>query len=1249
MSIQNKKTKQIIIAVIIFSCLVLLPVKAAHAQFVVTDVPMLGKTVAETIKAGWKTFRDNALALAYKNLLGTFLQQMAYDMATEIATTGQGQTSLVYDKPAGEYFKDIGDQALGAAVEGFAEGVGISAGLCTMPNGFLQTDIAFGLMTQFGGSSATRLQPDCTLSELAGNWGEAFEDPEFDMFLNAYWDPQSNSIGSTIMTIQAIKEEQDSQIEAASWDRLFTGGEYKAVQDPISKIIQTPASSIESLMERPLVAEENVWGQYTNSVLADTAGVFLNTLTSTLMKRMMDGLFNLSGSGTSLGQLVAGATGGTVAGKSIAEEMYAEFIKPSFISSGVYNVMNDFVTCPPDPTVYNCVVDSSLQTAIDNKWTVQEFVDYLNDTGVTYQFAHEETNVPPSTGLTLRSIQILRKFRVVPVGWQIAAEYINSELTLDPNDQINYTLPEVVDLFDNVGDPGGEDYRPLGGLVASDWVLKAPENYCAKEAFTDDILYYNFTDDDMNSYTQDSLALTRNSACVDERACIQENTDGTCSAYGYCTKEKRIYRFEGDQCEEQNASCQSFLDEDGETVSYLKSSVNYDDCAGNPGCKWYCGYKDTNGTYLCLDDSTSYVTCVDSTSPGYNKEEICNCSETETCQVPTASDCNVGTDPDCDNSCTIPATDPAYSDQTCYLSDNCGADYPTYDPAAGTCTCSFGESCEMSLTESTCDLSWTQCDLGETCIEDGTGYGYTEYCTCTEAGETCEVGLDDYSCENATQGTCILDTNDEENIPDGDAPPNFNEDVAINFDNDVEECDAEDVSCHLYYRLIAGTNLVSNANMSLSAGVEDVDGANGDSFGWCSDNGDPCFRDSECGSSICLGWKNPDGAEAIYSANANITPEYGSYVLELGGTHTITNTIDTGRALDNRTFTISIKAYSDIDTTLTYTISSGSYSASYAEALSASTWLDDMASTFTFPDENPDLGSDLTITITGSSSGEIYIDLVHLEESDSLSGLADYGSQNDVHLLTDSLTECEQDDVGCESYTPVRGDEEDAIPGIITNPNSDVCNTLIPYSNPDCSQCSQSMVGCDFYQEQPLADIIPLPEVTASVTDQTEIEGIRKRTGYYCEYDSSISCDPNEGSNPCSSGACVLDISIIPSSGESCSASNVGCEEYTNLDAVAAGGEGLEYYSYLQQCVNPSDPDAKTFYTWVGSDVQGYQLRSYLLKSNNGGAPCTNLDPEFQDYNASCLDNIVGADDCQASFGIDPDCRQYYDDDGDIW
>ncbi len=180
--------------------------------------------------------------------------------------------------------------------------------------------------------------------------------------------------------------------------------------------------------------------------------------------------------------------------------------------------------------------------------------------------------------------------------------------------------------------------------------------------------------------------------------------------------------------------------------------------------------------------------------------------------------------------------------------------------------------------------------------------------------------------------------------------------------------------------------------------------------------------------------------------------------------------------------------------------------------------------------------------------------------------------QVSVSLSKDSIA-CRVDEIGCDMYTP--DEKGDKVPAVVTSDD----------------YCPAEFVGCKDYQQMPVSN----------GTDQALVD----RSG-------------------------ILSTTFIATTGKTCDAAYVGCEEYTNLDIVAQGGEGLEYYSAIRRCEQPN-PTCATYYRWEGDDVNGFELVAEDLK---GG---TNAPPEMTPGGAcGCDPNDFG-------------CTQYYDQSGNSY
>lgn len=116
----------------------------------------------------------------------------------------------------------------------------------------------------------------------------------------------------------------------------------------------------------------------------------------------------------------------------------------------------------------------------------------------------------------------------------------------------------------------------------------------------------------------------------------------------------------------------------------------------------------------------------------------------------------------------------------------------------------------------------------------------------------------------------------------------------------------------------------------------------------------------------------------------------------------------------------------------------------------------------------------------------------------------------------------------------------------------------------------------------------------------------------------------------------------IPANAVQCTFDQAGCDEFTNLDSGAGGGEKKEYYKDMRICKKPGTGDGEAtptnFYTWEGSDTVGYQIKGYSLEAAEDGSPVYNTTDSaiLQEYALSC--NQTAYNSGTASL----DCREIY-------
>lgn len=1375
-----------------------LPVQAQGIP--VIDITNLTREQAKDIGLKIVDVLKNTALLGIRNTLNAFLGKLAYDSAVWVASTGTGQQGLVYDKPPLEYFADTGDAALGGLIDGFAEASGLNAANLCDPGDNFRINLSIGL--DLPKANKGPYQPSCTLTQLKDNWTEAYSDPKFKDYLRLQYDSTANPIGISLEASNATLVAQADAEEAAKVERLKSS--FRNVEQKVSKTISTPGDYIQYKLLAQEANTQSVTQQMIGNPIVDAVSVFGSTLISKLLERAQKGIANLTSGGV-LPELISGESAGVSTGRSAAEEIFAELRQPTFVSSGVFDILSELSSCPEDDTVTtvnNCAIGQVMQLAISEGWTVKEFNDYQTTNGGSYKLAQDDltgTDILGDSGITRKGIILLKKYRIIPVGWQVAADYLEAT-----NQSV--TLKQATDCYDACGTDAGScdadlrlkddtgevtNYSPFCRLVDPNWVLKAPQNFCEREAPGPDFASLEDIDNDSNINTQSTLVGSRLNYCADSRGCIQEDQSGVCSAYGYCTAESRIYRFDGESCAPVNASCQTFVDADGNENSYIKSSLNYNDCATDPGCQWYCASQNDAGQFDCASPTSTYVSCSSDVGTNesdygltydveYNDNQACLCETNQTCTVPAGSDSG---DNDGDGlidfrECLVSNTDG--SDSVCTLTDNCGASNPNYNPATGQCTCSEKNSATVEFGDTSFDMSVTASDGSDavhTCrLNDENNNGspdacsdtYSTYSTapvcevatvglmncgdtcttqpggtcvnslgnsCTDGDATfdedgtangkctlvdqCAVATGQYSCTSANGNICVLGTMTED-------PTVVND--TLYFDNNIKSCESSNAGCTQYIRIQSDTNLIPNAYFDYfdenrnTINDSDTDGnldpiLDGDDIAFCSHDGDGCSQDSDCDENSdgtpegqCVGWIQTDVTAYVLDGQFNslVTPDLGTNYIQMpsdtagAGNGILETTVDTGQDLENRTFTFSYRAMSlnpgcdDVSFTIgtgdSQQVSAPVTADSEGNEYSYTDEWQDYTTTYTFPDaSNPSAtysssgaGTTIKMAIKESASCDINIAGAQLIEADEFAD--QYSNYAETNLTSlQELDSCEPADVGCELYIEDGKDEDEGIPGTITNPSEDVCvddDGNYDYSNPSCNQCNgnpeadqtdEYYVGCSFYQEVPLDSTAPLTEVPTWLTAGSDAyDGVIKRLGGYCEIDSATHCYVD---SDCDSGACIDSASIVPSSGEQCSASEVGCEEYTNLAAVEAGGEGLEYYTQLQQCVRTDDAETAVYYTFEGSDAGGVEIQDHTLKVNSDtGAPCTHLDPQSEDYNAECVDSTYTATqqtswncgpdgdiDADGSvnendpttdaeeYGTDADCRQYIDEAGTIY
>lgn len=450
--------------------------------------------------------------------------------------------------------------------------------------------------------SAKKRVARCTFSQIQANMeklGGQIKNKDFIPKFTAYFEPGENDIGQ-ILTL--VEQAADAKKKAKEEDEATRLG-VQPKKDPITGEVKTPPEltkkAAEGLAEDP---SGKVYEVYTGSPIADAIGVFTNTLTKRLLKRIFERGFNPKTESPSF--LVGGGIDQGISGMQAARAVFATLAKPDFNDSGGSSVtLAELAACPDtDPGPNNCVLDEGFRQAIEQQLTVKEAVDQkLLNPNVAFGFKYDatlSTNVEPDfrEGYPYRSLLILRRLRVIPVGWELAAQRFRD---VDPDPQMR-TLGKLLEAYGQCGQ-GGSGPSPYCGLVDPNWVLKAPETFCRLAGPSAAFTSFDYIPDPLFPEAPQVRLIGRAETCADEQSCLEEDENGNCLAYGYCIKERPSWKFGGDQCTNAYHSCINYADPNGIETAYLSNSLDYEGCKPeNAGCKWYCTeYDEVNGQFTC--------------------------------------------------------------------------------------------------------------------------------------------------------------------------------------------------------------------------------------------------------------------------------------------------------------------------------------------------------------------------------------------------------------------------------------------------------------------------------------------------------------------------------------------------------------------------------------------------------------------------------------------------------------------------
>ncbi len=581
-------------------------------------------------------------------------------------------------------------------------------------------------------NSRAAVRTDPILKEMVGNEAIAAAVQE-------YYDPRKNDFGNVLELLNKAADKSQSAVAAEQAAYNTKIGPTRTV----AGLITAPAVLVEEYTKKGLQESTDDVDIVTGSRIADVVSKAIgNALIQRIMREWFKSKCGLSGSAC-----VTKPVGSSTQSRIIlssgtnAQVAKVQLGKTSIIA----NDPSRSATPSVDQIQAEGIIDQKFRQAVDEGITVREAIDRGLLDG-TKTFGFDQSNNIAIDGYSYQTILYLRKARVVPVGWQLAAEYkftanaapssldeLASQFDVCGQDEKHDYDPRVtkrcvggakadtlcsVDGDCNVA-PGdaftcGEKFTasPYCGLVDPEWVLKAPLSYCKKQGAGEEVITKIFIcDNDTNGNGRlDCSAGTgggdighwdiqRNTdTCADEPTCVAENEDGSCLSYGYCFEDRRSWKFDGNQCPAYYNSCMAYTDSNGITNAYLKKTLDVNGCSSdNAGCYPYCGDRNLKDKkWLCVSD------------PGIEgpyTQVTCPVGETCTCRNPDGESCDIT---DGSGSCVLPASgmncllgtnytylnqqaeqcDPQYEGCRSFINANAGTnlaangDFETYDGTA---------------------------------------------------------------------------------------------------------------------------------------------------------------------------------------------------------------------------------------------------------------------------------------------------------------------------------------------------------------------------------------------------------------------------------------------------------------------------------------------------------------------------------------------------------------------------------------
>ncbi|MBI4098489.1 MAG: hypothetical protein HY437_00455 [Candidatus Magasanikbacteria bacterium] len=596
----------------------------------VGGVLQLGKYFVGQFAASLKSGGAGQTPLFHNTTYGTFLIDAGAEAAISfLDSLGKNQLA-----------NDVSDPAVRLAIQYGLRDVMLGKGNITNSE-FGKVGDAFEnrwekVQEKYGGCAVTanNASQNKSLKGLLGQQG-GIEDCMMALTKDVF-KPANTEVGVSLRSYNQLYGTMMGAAQSALLERQEGKG-FKGVESQIAGYLKTPAALVadEAKQLTSVVQEERMFqllsgvlGSGSKTALGSALGAYGSSMVSKLGKSVIDGLFEVKKPAKrdfALGGGLQDAGGAAGLQTSISAGFARALTETVAIrDAGLFDTLSQFASCPSESGRINrtpdeCIIDGEFESAVRRAeggapLTIGEAIK----AGLLH--ANWKLVPPADEGLNASTqcrtqaychanIAKLRLARILPLGFEIAA-------ALSPGGQDSWTLGQVVEGFHSCQNGGRDAAHPYCHLIDPNWILKAPLTRCTAEV--------------PGPMLAMSGVATRHNICVNKPTCLQDDGSGECvSPWGYCMREKNIWRFTGEMCSAQFATCTTYRGASAgaaESVSYLARTIDFGRCTEqDTGCKKYAvRQQDVAGEGGAYAWKTSVVNPVDPAIYLNAKATTCN-------------------------------------------------------------------------------------------------------------------------------------------------------------------------------------------------------------------------------------------------------------------------------------------------------------------------------------------------------------------------------------------------------------------------------------------------------------------------------------------------------------------------------------------------------------------------------------------------------------------------------------------------